>query len=37
MVRPVQASCWPMRLERWTLPGLQQGLQAWPELVWRLV
>ena len=46
MVLPVQASCWPMRLERWTLPGSQRELLAWPglvlqrqalqQLVWRL-
>ena len=32
MALPVQACCWPMRLERWWLPGSLE-LLAWPVLV----
>ena len=32
MALPVQACCWPVRLERWTRQ--QQVQLAWPVLVW---
>ena len=35
MALPVQAWCWPMRLERWMLPVPLEWL-AWRLLVWQL-
>jgi hypothetical protein len=46
LVLQVQGCCWPVRLGRWRLPELLQGLLAWRvlvlqrqawQLVWRLV